>query len=169
LVPGALDCDLLQFRRNRADHARGDLILQIEDIIERALEAIRPQVTASGGIDQLSGDAHAVRRLAYAAFEQIANTEFTTDLLRIESPPFEREAGITGNDEQPAHARQRGGDVLDDAVRKVFLLRIAAEVCERKHGNRRPVRNRQTWLWGGRPRRTPEAVAPRICSPGPAR
>src|SRR5262249_25376679 len=58
LVPRTLDFGLLQFRRNRADNARSDLVLQIEDVIERAIEAIRPQVTTSGGVDQLSGDSH---------------------------------------------------------------------------------------------------------------
>ena len=39
-------------------------------------------------------------------------------------------------------------DVLDHAVRKVVLLRVAAEICERKHGNRRPVVNAFRWSGG---------------------
>src|SRR5262249_55922851 len=51
----------------------------------------------------------------------------------------------------PAEARQSSNDVLDHAVGKVFLLRIAAQVREGKHGNRRFVRESKSWPHG-RPR-----------------
>ena len=36
----------------------GDLVLQFEDVVERAVEAVGPEVRAGGGVDQLAGDAH---------------------------------------------------------------------------------------------------------------
>src|SRR5215469_12761288 len=38
----ALDLGPLELRRDRADHGLGDLILQLENIVERAFEAPRP-------------------------------------------------------------------------------------------------------------------------------
>ena len=49
----ALDLGSLELRRDRADDGLGDLILQLENIVERAFEALGPQMRPSGRIDQL--------------------------------------------------------------------------------------------------------------------
>ena len=46
LALGALDLRALQLRRDRADDARGHLILQFEDVVERAFETVRPDMRA---------------------------------------------------------------------------------------------------------------------------
>ena len=46
LALGALDLGLLQPRRDCTDDAGGDEVLQIEDVVEIAVEAIGPQVAA---------------------------------------------------------------------------------------------------------------------------
>ena len=63
LALGALDLGLLQLGRDRPDHARRHLVLQFEDIVECAVEAIRPEVRRRSGVDQLAGDAHPVPAL----------------------------------------------------------------------------------------------------------
>jgi hypothetical protein len=83
-------------------------------------------VAAGGGIDQLPCDAHPVRRLAHAAFEHVTDAELLSHSLHVDGAPLVDEARITRDDEQPAHPRQRGDNVFDDAVGKVFLLGIAA-------------------------------------------
>ena len=45
--------------------------------------------------------------------------------------------------EQPADTAEGGDDLLDHAVGKVFLLRVAAQIGEWQHGNRRLVGQRQ--------------------------
>ena len=52
LALGALDLGALELRRDRADDARGDLVLQLEDIVEAAFEALRPQMRPGGRIDR---------------------------------------------------------------------------------------------------------------------
>jgi hypothetical protein len=42
----AFDLGLLQPRRDRADDARRHLLLEIEDVLERAVEPIRPEMHA---------------------------------------------------------------------------------------------------------------------------
>jgi hypothetical protein len=53
------------------------------------------------------------------------------------------EGRIARDHEEPPQLGQRRDDVLANAIGKIVLLRIPAHVDERKHGNRRPVRQRQ--------------------------
>src|SRR5262249_18514129 len=118
LALGALDLRLLQLRRNRADHASGHLILELENVLQRAVETVGPEMTAGGGIDELRRDSHAVCRLAHAALEHVADAELATDLLDVYGMALVREARVAGDHEQVAKAGQRRDDVLDDAVRE---------------------------------------------------
>src|SRR6266496_3447075 len=65
---GALDFSPLQPRCDRAYYVGGHAVLQVEDVFELALEAIRPEMRSCRGIDELSGDANPVGRLTYATF-----------------------------------------------------------------------------------------------------
>src|SRR5690606_38764429 len=88
---GALDLGQLYLRGNRAGDARGDLVLQLEDVARRAFEPLRPKVSARARADQLARDAYAVAGLAHAAFQQIADTELPPDLRRVHEPALVRE------------------------------------------------------------------------------
>src|SRR4029434_9301610 len=72
----SLDLGLLQPRRNRAHYARGHLILQSEYVFDLTCEAVCPEMHTRRGIDELSGDAQAVARLAHATFQDIAHPQF---------------------------------------------------------------------------------------------
>ena len=139
LALGALDLGAFELRRDRADDARGHLVLQLEDIVEAAFEAFRPQMRPGGGIDQLSGDAHPVRGLAHAAFQHVAHAQLAADLLYVHRAALVGEARIARDHEQPANARQRGDDVLHHAVGEVLLFGVAAQVLEGQDGDRRLV------------------------------
>ena len=139
LAPGTLDLGLLHFRCDRTDDARGDLVLQIEDLRQRSVETIGPQVGTRRGIDELAGDAQAVARPAHASLDHIADTQLAPDLLHVHGPALVGEARIPCDDEQVAEVSQGSDDVLHNAVGKIFLLRIAAQVLKRHHRNRRPV------------------------------
>jgi hypothetical protein len=140
LALGPLDLGLFQLRCDRADHACGNLVLQVEDVSESAVEVVGPQVGAGRGVQELGGDAYPLGGLAHAAFHHVAHAQLAAHLLHISGPALVREARIAGDHEQPAHVAQRGDDVLDDAVREVFLLRVVAHVLERQHRDRRLVR-----------------------------
>ena len=106
LALGPFDLGLLELRRDGADHARRHLVLQIEDVRQVAIEAVRPEMRAGRGIDELAGDAHPAARLAHAAFEHVADAELAPDLLHVHRPALVGEARIARDDEQPAHARR---------------------------------------------------------------
>ena len=99
----SFDLGPLQLGRDRPDNARGDLILQIEDVLAIAIEMICPQMRAGRSIDQLRRDPHAVPGLANAAFNDVAHAQLATHLLHIHRPPLVDEARIARDHEQPAH------------------------------------------------------------------
>ena len=107
--------------------------------VDHAVEPISPDMRAGLRLDELRGDAHAVARLAHAALQHIAHAEFAPDLLHVDGAALVGEAGIARDDEEPADARQRRGDLLDHAVGKIVLVGIAAQVGERQDGNRGTV------------------------------
>jgi hypothetical protein len=140
LALGALDLGLLQLPRYCADYAFGDTILQIEDVLDAAVKMICPEMHASGSIDQLSRDAHALLVLAHAAFEHITNAKLPTHLFYIDCTVLVAKARIARDHKQPTDATQRRDDVLDDSVREIVLPRVIAHVLERQDGDRRLVR-----------------------------
>ena len=93
---------------------------------------------------ELHGDAHAPAGLAHTAFDHIADAKFVGNLLQVDRLSLVDERGITRDDEEPAKLRQRGDDVLADAVGEIILRWIVGHVGERQHGDGRPVRQRQS-------------------------
>ena len=118
-----LDLRLPQAWLDGADDAQRDLVLDFENVAERPVISLGPDVGAVRGLDELAGDANAVPGLAQAAFEHVAHAEFPADLLHVDGASLVGKAGIAGDHEQPFHPRQAGDDVLDDAVDEIFLLR----------------------------------------------
>ena|SRR5215210_1601471 len=62
-------------------HARLDGDVQREQIADLPFKAVRPEIPAGFGVDELRIHAHALSRLAYAAFEHIAYAELASDPL----------------------------------------------------------------------------------------
>jgi hypothetical protein len=124
----------LQCRLDDAGDARCHLVLKVEDIFERAVEAVGPEMSAIDCIDKLRGDAHPTACFAHRAFEDIADAKLASDPLHVDGLALIGEGRIPGDDEEPADARERGDDLLDHAFDKIFLLGIAAHVLEGQDG-----------------------------------
>src|SRR5262249_26758852 len=82
---GTLHLGMPELRLDGANDARGDPVLQIEDILQPAIKAIGPEVGATRGINELARNSNAVGSLAHAAFEHIADAKFTPDLPDVDS------------------------------------------------------------------------------------
>src|SRR5438874_3043769 len=98
----ALDLGLLELPGDRADYALGHSILQVEDVLNAAVEMICPQMRAASAVHELRRDAHPLCRFANATFEHISHTQFTTDLLHVDGAALVGEARIACDHEQPA-------------------------------------------------------------------
>src|SRR5215472_4922990 len=139
----AVDFSSLQCGLDDPGDADRHLVLKFENIFQRAVKTIGPQMSTGVGLYQLRGDAHAVPALAHRAFEDVADPELAPYLLHIDSSSLVSEAGIAGDNKEPADTAEGSDDLLDHAVGKIFLLRIAAQVLERQHRYRRLIGQRQ--------------------------
>jgi hypothetical protein len=113
------------------------VVLNGEDVGQLPIEPLRPEVPAGGRVDELRGDPDPAAGLADAALEDMTHAEALADLADIDVLALEGEGRVAGDDEKLRQLRQRGDDVLGNAVSEIFLLGIAAHVGERQHGDRR--------------------------------
>src|SRR5262245_11379805 len=97
-------------------------------------------------LDKLSSDADLAPCLPDTAFEHITYAQLPPDLLDVYGLALVGETRIASDYEQRLETRECCDDVLHHAVGKVFLLRIAAHVLERKDGNGGLVGKRQGFL-----------------------
>src|SRR5262245_8105290 len=104
LAPRSLDFRLLQLWGNGTNHARRHLVLQVEDALECAINAICPQVCSGRGVDELSGNPHLAPCFANTAFKNVAHAQFATNLPNIDSATLVCKARIPCDDEETAKA-----------------------------------------------------------------
>ena len=64
----------------RARQTRDDFVLHVEEIGERLVEPLGPEMIAGFGVDELHVDAHAVSAALNAALEDIADVQLAPDL-----------------------------------------------------------------------------------------
>src|SRR6185437_891359 len=86
------DLGMKQLRLDRAGNSARDPILKLENIVERAVEAVRPDMSSGYRLDQLPADAHTIASLPDRAHEDVADAELAADLLRIDGLPLVGEA-----------------------------------------------------------------------------
>ena len=75
-----------ELRVERACQSRDDFVLHVEEIGERLVEPLGPEMIAGFGVDELHIDAHAVAAALNAAFEDVANVQLAADLLQVDAP-----------------------------------------------------------------------------------
>src|SRR4029450_3418102 len=81
---------------NGTHDSRCHLILKLEDILQRPLEPVGPEVGTGRAVNKLSSDTHFAARLAHAAFEDVANAEVAPDLSNIGRLSLVGERRISG-------------------------------------------------------------------------
>jgi len=96
----------LQRRLDDPGDAGSHLVLKLEDIFERAVEPVGPQMRPGSRVDQLPCDPHPITGLPDRAFEDVAYAQFAADALNVDRLPFVGEAGIAGDHEEPADAAE---------------------------------------------------------------
>ena len=137
-------------RLDGSNYRLRDLVLHRKYVGEPPVVPFRPDMAASGGVVQLSGNSNTVAGLADTALEYVAHTEFVGDLLHMDGLALADERRISSDYEEPTQLGQRGNDVLAYAVRKIFLLRVSAHVAEGKHGDCRADRAAAALVASGR-------------------
>src|ERR1700678_2326709 len=83
-APDPLHLRFQHFRRDGCDDAVGYFVLNGENVREFAIVPPSPDMSAMVRLDELGGDANAVGHPANAAFEDIADAEFSPDPAHID-------------------------------------------------------------------------------------
>jgi len=63
----------------------------LENIVERAVEPICPQMIAGSGINKLTGDTDAIARLPDRPLKNVTDAKLASDLLYVHRATFVRE------------------------------------------------------------------------------
>src|SRR5262249_39032111 len=95
---------------------RRDLALQREDVRELAVERVRPKASPGRSADEIDRDAHLVRGLAHAAFEEVRDAERRRDSARIVLRALEPERGASPDHGEPADLAERSDQLLGKPV-----------------------------------------------------
>jgi hypothetical protein len=120
---------------DRVDNLVSDFVLQFENVGQMPIVPVGPQVNAVAGVDQLGGYPDPIRCLTHTPLEHVAHAQLFCHFADINRFAFECEAGIAGDNEEPALLGQTGNDVFCEAVGEVILFRVTAHVLERQHGD----------------------------------
>src|SRR5207249_9948199 len=133
LAASALGSARLHAAHQGSDDRVHDLVLHREEICQRTIEALAPDMIAGLGIDELRGDPDAFPHPADAALDEEANAQLAPEPLHGDGLALEPEGRAAGSDGLRPPSRQLGDDVLGDAVRDIALLRIASDVRGREY------------------------------------
>ena len=139
LAPCTLDFSFAQGWLDGADDAHCQFVLECEDVAQRTIVTVGPDIRRSCGVDVLPRDTHMVAGPAYAALQYVSNPQLPADGFRVDRLGLVIECRIAGDDEQPFDPGQSRDNLLDDPVCEILLRSVRAQVVERQHGNRRPV------------------------------
>ena len=109
------------------------LILHVENICDGLVKPVCPKVVATLSIYELYVNPQPLAATLYRSFDDIAYVQFAPQLLHVNGFALERKRRVACNHERTRNARQIRGQTLGYPVHEVFLLGIAADVCEWQH------------------------------------
>ena len=129
---GEVDLD-----RQPGRHRARDLVLDFEQLVERDVEAIRPDHVLRLGLDQLHHRAQVPARSEQAAAQKVAGPQALAEVpgrLRLQR---EQRGGMAGDHGQAAEPAEVRDDPFDHDVAERLVRRVARQVRQGQHGDRR--------------------------------
>src|SRR5438445_13722651 len=84
---------------------RCDLVLHVEEVHARLIEALRPEMCARFCVDELRIHAQAIRAALNTAFQYVANAKLAADLASIHGLALVCEGSLARDDEIIGQAR----------------------------------------------------------------
>jgi hypothetical protein len=145
IPPRARDLGKIDPRGDACHNRTGNLLLQVEHVGLLPVVTLGPKMVVCHRVNELCRHPDAVADPANAAFEHVAHPEVSRHLCHIERLALLEEGRVAGDDRKLAKARKFGNNVLRQTIGRVFLIRIAAHVLERQHGDGGFVGKRKLW------------------------
>ena len=121
--------------RKRAD----DFLLDDEKIANLAVVGVGPEMRSVMRIQQLGSHFQPVSDLLLAAFEQVVDAEFISDLPGVDRLVSILEARVPGDDGIGLAPRKLGDDPLGDGIAEISPIPAGTHVVEGKHRDPRHV------------------------------
>jgi len=125
-----------QPRLHGLDNARGDLVLDGEDVGRLAIEAIRPELIAARRVGELRRDAQPAPRRPHAALEDVIHRKRPCDRSKIATVTTRAESGGSRRDAHALDGHERVHDLFGHPFAEVLLVLRRTHVGERQHGDR---------------------------------
>jgi hypothetical protein len=88
----------------RVGQAPHDFVLHVEEIGERLIEPLGPEMIARLGVDELDVDAHAISAVLDATLEDITDVQLAADLFQIDGFALISEGGVSTDHDGAAYA-----------------------------------------------------------------
>src|SRR2546423_343230 len=126
-----------QLELELGDDVARNLILNLKNVLDITVVALRPDLITIAGVHELSADANASIHATDAALEDRLHVEQLSDFTNAQRLSLESESRSSGGDVEAGDSRQRVDDVFGDSVGEVFVVRARAHVGERQHTDRR--------------------------------
>ena len=77
--------------------SRDDFVLHVEEIGQRLVEPLGPEMIARFGVNKLHVDAHAVSAALNATLQRVADIQLAPNRLHVERPAFVGKRRIAGD------------------------------------------------------------------------
>jgi hypothetical protein len=106
------------------------------DILELAIEILRPQVTVRRRLDQLGRDPDPVTRLPDAPLKYVRDAEAISDLRNAETRVTVGKCRGPRRDAQPVDPNQQVEQLFRQAVSEELLVSLFAEIRKWQHRDR---------------------------------
>ena len=122
--------------RQGGDDSSDYVILELEDIVEIAVETISPNLRYLSHLGDLGIDTHAFPGTAHASLDNVSDAQLRPDRAEIDLPSSIRQRMNAARLRSCPAPSKVGNQVFRQALGKGHLLRVVAEVSEREDGNR---------------------------------
>ena len=86
-------------RLDDADDPVGDLVLKVENVLQRSVKFVRPEMSPGLSFDKLSRDAQARAGSPHTPLKHVAHAEITADLAHIDRLALVDKARVAGDHE----------------------------------------------------------------------
>ena len=128
-------CRALNRCRDCFDHARGDLVLDRENVAGFAVVTRRPELEARTWVHQACRHPNPPGSGADAAFEDLVHVESARERPEVIVLPARAERRRSGCHANPVDPGKRAHDLLGHPFAEILLVLPRTHVGERKHGD----------------------------------
>ena len=112
-------------------------LLNVEHILESAVELLRPQLCVGRNVHELGSDAEVETRAPNASGQDVSRAELAGDRRRVLVAPFEPHRGLSGDHAHGPDHREIGDQLVHETVGEQVAVRLGGDIRERQDGDRR--------------------------------